>query len=119
VACTFCEECVRVCKTGALLKDGASAPWSLVAHIGDACLARQKVECRVCREQCDAGAIRFRPTIGGVSIPELDAAVCTGCGACVAPCPAHAIECRLPQVDARANPATSSASPAFSPLEVL
>ena len=41
-----------------------------------------------------AGAIRFRPTLGGVSQPELDRAACTGCSACVAPCPTHAIACR-------------------------
>ena len=96
-ACTFCAECVRVCKTGALVKKTeTSLPWSLLASIGDACLAKQKVECRVCGEACDAGALRFRPTLGGVSLPELDAAACTGCGACVAPCPVRAIECRPP-----------------------
>ena len=67
---------------------------SLLADIGDACLARRQVECRICGEVCDASAIRFRPTLGGVSRPELDHAACTGCGACVAPCPAHAIACR-------------------------
>ena len=115
-ACTFCEACVSACKTGALVKDGASAPWRLVAQIGDACLAQQKVECRVCGEQCDAAAIRFRPAIGGISLPELDIVACTGCGACVAPCPVRAIDCRFPQADARAHPAASFA---FSPLEAL
>lgn len=96
-ACTFCAECVRVCKTGALVKEAeTSLPWLLLASIGDACLAKQKVECRVCGEACDAGALHFRPTLGGVSLPELDAAACTGCGACVAPCPVRAIECRPP-----------------------
>ena len=109
-ACTFCEECVRVCKTGALVKTKASAPWGVVASIGDACLAKQKVGCRICGEACDAGAIRFRPTLGGVALPELDDASCTGCGACVATCPAHAIECRLPAA-ARSIPVN------LSPLE--
>ena len=96
-ACTFCAECVRVCKTGALVKTTeTSLPWRLLASVGDACLAKQKVECRVCGEACDADALRFRPTPGGVSLPELDAAACTGCGACVAPCPVRAIECRPP-----------------------
>ena len=93
-ACTFCAECVRVCPSGAFVKDDSAAPWDVLAHIGDACLARQKVECRVCGEACDVGAIRFRPTLGGVSQPELDNARCTGCGACVAPCPVCAIACR-------------------------
>ena len=93
-ACTFCAECVRVCTTGALVKDDSAAPWNVLAQIGDACLAQRKVECRICGEACDAGAIRFRPTLGGVSQPALDAALCTGCGACDAPCPTHAIACR-------------------------
>ena len=92
--CTFCAECVRVCTTGALVKDDSVAPWNVRAHIGAACLAKQQVECRVCGEACDAGAIRFRPTLGGVTQPELDGAACTGCGACIAPCPTRAIECR-------------------------
>ena len=95
-ACTFCTECVRVCTTGALVRDAAAAPWKVLAHIGDGCLATQKLECRVCGEACEAGAIRFRPTLGGVASPELDSSVCTGCGACVAPCPVRAIECRPP-----------------------
>lgn len=103
-ACTFCAECVRVCTTGALVKADSVAPWNVRAHVGDACLTRQKVECRVCGEACDADAIRFRPTLGGVPQPVLDSALCTGCGACVAPCPVRAIECR-PSPGAR--PATS------------
>lgn len=95
-ACTFCAECVRVCATGALVGDAAAKPWDVVAHIGDSCLAKRQVECRVCGEACDAGAIRFRPALGGVALPELDTSLCTGCGACVVPCPVHAIECRLP-----------------------
>ena len=93
-ACTFCAECVRVCTVGALVKDDSAPPWNVVADIGDTCLARRKVECRICGEACDAGAIRFRPTLGGVSQPALDSVLCTGCGACVAPCPTHAIACR-------------------------
>ena len=115
-ACTFCEKCVRACTTGALVKVGTSPPWRLVAHIGDACLARQKVECRVCGEQCDDGAIRFRPAIGGISLPELDGAACTGCGACIASCPGLAIACLPPSGEALARPAAAFAS---SPVEAL
>ena len=60
-------------------------------RFADNCLARRKVECRVCGEACDAGAIRFRPALGGVSQPELRPDACTGCGDCVAPCPVAAI----------------------------
>ncbi|MCX7194049.1 MAG: ferredoxin-type protein NapF [Proteobacteria bacterium] len=87
--CSFCKKCVQVCKSGAL--SSAVTPWQLKAVIGSACLARNKVICRTCGERCEAGALSFRPTQGGVATPQLDLNLCTGCGACVADCPGHAI----------------------------
>lgn len=90
--CTFCGDCVAVCEPAALRRvDEEAAPWQLKAAIGEACLARLGVECRVCGESCGEGAIRFRPTAGGVAQPHFDATRCTGCGACHAPCPVGAI----------------------------
>jgi len=90
--CSFCGDCVTACKPGALMRTSESlAPWSLKAAIGDGCLAHRGVECRVCGEICGVGAIRFRPTAGGVAQPRFDDAHCTGCGACYAPCPVGAI----------------------------
>ena len=71
--------------------DQPQAPWSLTAVIGPACLPRHGVECRSCGDFCDARAIRFAPRIGGSPLPEIDRERCTGCGACVAPCPVTAI----------------------------
>jgi ferredoxin-type protein NapF len=89
--CTFCAACVTACAPAALMRHGASAPWSLVATISDFCIAGRGVECRVCGEACGMGAIRFRPQAGGMARPQLDTAQCTGCGACYAPCPVGAI----------------------------
>lgn len=89
--CSFCGACVAACRSGALQRQDGQSPWSLRAAIGDACLARQRVECRVCGDLCAAAAIRFLPQRGGAALPLLDATRCTGCGACVAPCPARAI----------------------------
>lgn len=90
--CTFCAECVQRCEPQALRRtQEGDAPWALKARIGEACLATAGVECRVCGENCPTGAIRFRPRLGGVALPQLDAAACTGCGACFAPCPTRAI----------------------------
>jgi ferredoxin-type protein NapF len=89
--CTFCGDCVAACIPGALRHTEGQAPWSLRARIGEACLAERGVECRICGEVCGASAIRFRPRVGGVALPQLDEAACTGCGACLAPCPSQAI----------------------------
>ena len=89
--CTFCGECVAACMPGALSRVGGQAPWALRVCIGEACLAQRGVECRICGEACGASAIRFRPRAGGVALPQLDETACTGCGACIAPCPGQAI----------------------------
>ena len=60
--------------------------------IGELCLARSGVSCMACRDECEAGAIRFRPRLGGPFLPEIDESLCTGCGNCVPVCPSSAIE---------------------------
>lgn len=90
-ACSLCGDCSRTCATGAIGRDTTQSPWAFGIRIESACLAAANVECRVCGEICDAGAIRFRPRIGGVPLPEVDNTACTGCGACLAPCPVAAI----------------------------
>jgi ferredoxin-type protein NapF len=92
--CEFCGDCVMHCKSGALQRQAMQAeyaPWLQVATISDRCIAMKGVVCRTCGEQCDERAISFRPRVGGVSIPELDIEACSGCGACVAPCPVKAV----------------------------
>ena len=89
--CTFCGECVSTCRDGALQRTEGSVPWRLNAEIGNGCLTLRQVECRVCGEQCGPGAIRFRLHAGRVAAPSLDPGLCSGCGACVATCPAQAV----------------------------
>jgi ferredoxin-type protein NapF len=94
--CTFCGDCVTACQPKALVRQEGQPAWAYKAVIGEDCLPRQGVECRVCGDFCDARAIRFQPRLGGSPLPEIDPDRCTGCGACVAPCPTVAITISLP-----------------------
>jgi len=93
--CTFCGDCVARCQPKALSRIDPEQPaWGHKAAIGEDCLPRQGVECRVCGDFCDTRAISFPPRPGGSPLPEIDAEKCNGCGACVAPCPVTAISIR-------------------------
>lgn len=70
--------------------DGRPAP--LRAQVGAGCLALARVECRLCGEHCDAAAIRFLPRLGGVAVPVVDPARCSGCGDCLPVCPRAALQ---------------------------
>ena len=89
--CTFCGDCATACESGAIKRVEGQAAWDMSARLGEACIAGKGVECRICGELCAVGAIRFRPVPGGISRPALERESCTGCGACVAPCPVDAI----------------------------
>ncbi|MFY0619089.1 ferredoxin-type protein NapF [Shimia sp.] len=86
--CTFCGTCAEVCEDGAIL---SAEGWDVRASVDDTCLSVQGVSCRTCEDHCDAGAIRFRLMTAGRAQPEVSLDDCTGCGACVAPCPSDAI----------------------------
>ena len=89
--CTFCADCITACKPHALIRSDEQPAWSIKASIAPSCLPHKGVECRSCGDYCDSRAIRFNPRIGGSPLPVIDAERCTGCGACVAPCPVNAI----------------------------
>ncbi len=89
--CTFCGACAAACDSDAF-EPTRSPPWTLVAHVAEACLSAQGVVCASCREVCPASAIRVPPGARGAATVDLDA--CTGCGACTATCPADAITLR-------------------------
>lgn len=88
--CTFCGSCADICQSP-VFTSTERQPWAYKASIGDRCITAKQVVCRTCVEQCDVEAISLKPKLGGVGSPELNLDLCTGCGACVGPCPTQAI----------------------------
>jgi ferredoxin-type protein NapF len=88
-ACTFCHACVDACKQPIFHHD--AKPWHAVAVIDQRCLTQQQVYCQNCKDACGERAIRFQFGRNGMSHPQILLDACTGCGACVAPCPTQAI----------------------------
>ena len=91
--CTFCGACAEACPEPVFASLDTRA-FAHVVAIGTSCLAGKGIHCQTCGDTCPEGAIRFRPRIGGPPLPELRADACTGCGACIAACPAEAISAR-------------------------
>ncbi len=88
--CTLCYRCANVCSEP-LFKAEPEAPWQADIQLTDRCLALQNIDCRSCADACEPMAIQFKPIIGKVAQPNLQTESCTGCGACISPCPADAI----------------------------
>lgn len=91
--CTFCYACADACPQR-LFAPQSVQPWALTLQLGETCLAWHQVECRSCEDACEPQAIRFLPTLQGVSRPQISLSACHGCGACVAGCPTSAITLR-------------------------
>ncbi len=89
--CTFCGQCREACRDDCFLSDRAAAPWHVQAEISEACVERKGVSCRMCQDVCMSDAIRARPMTGGRANLSINTELCTGCGACVVPCPVGAV----------------------------
>ncbi|WP_089258838.1 ferredoxin-type protein NapF [Cereibacter sphaeroides] len=87
--CSFCGACAEACP--APVFDLARPAFAHLAAVKEGCLAQEGVACMACADICPEAAIRLRPRIGGPALPELSSSLCTGCGACLAGCPAEAL----------------------------
>jgi ferredoxin-type protein NapF len=88
--CVFCGDCANACPEP-VFAPARPPRFGHIAQISDSCLAVRGTACMACRDACPSNAIRFRPRIGGPFVPEIRGEACTGCGACIAPCPGDAI----------------------------
>ncbi|MBU4365858.1 MAG: 4Fe-4S binding protein [Verrucomicrobia bacterium] len=91
----WCQLCTGVCPTGAIRRLSLEAKRAL--SIGTArvdrtrCLAWNEAQyCMVCHEFCSYQAVRIVEH-NGVNCPEVDEALCRGCGACQSHCPAEPV----------------------------
>ncbi|NOX43558.1 MAG: ferredoxin-type protein NapF [Gammaproteobacteria bacterium] len=90
--CTFCGECAQACPQELFETHINRKSWAFIAKVEQACLTLHQVSCRSCQDSCAYGAIKFELVLGMIPRPEINDQLCTGCGACVAPCPSFAIE---------------------------
>lgn len=96
--CDFCGACADACPDGALRRDlrHSAQAFRFSIAIGADCLAQAGEECRTCQEFCDNFAIQFAPQPDGQRGPTVSVAACSGCGACVGPCPVACIQLLRP-----------------------
>lgn len=89
--CSLCGVCATACVPRAIDRAAVPEAFAWRVQVADTCLNRRGVECRVCGDACDARALRFVPTRGGIAQLQLHTESCTGCGDCLAPCPVQAL----------------------------
>jgi ferredoxin-type protein NapF len=91
--CTFCGDCTRQCEAELFDQTLANEHlgWTHKAVVSERCLTNFGVMCRSCEDACEPRAIRFSLAVGTVPQPTIDTQACTGCGACIRPCPETAI----------------------------
>jgi ferredoxin-type protein NapF len=87
--CTFCGKCVTTCKEPLFDNTTNASPWDYLAVISTHCLTHDGIVCQNCKDACEPRAITFQ--FGGVANPKVNKHDCTGCGACIAPCPNSSI----------------------------
>ena len=103
-----CTACGAACPTGAIppleLAQKKAVKIGLARWDRAACLAcTERIPCGLCERRCPQKAISLKKEKakdGGkeveIEVPVVDAAKCTGCGACAHYCPSHAMSVTMP-----------------------
>ena len=94
--CNFdCRECSLVCPTGAILpieiEEKKLTQLGKTVFVKENCVVyTDETDCGACSEHCPTKAVKMIPYKEKLTIPEVEQAICVGCGACEYPCPADA-----------------------------
>lgn len=87
-----CTICTEVCPSGALLpltmEQKHTNQMGRVQFVKENCVVFTKeTDCGACSEHCPTQAVKMVPYKGSLTIPEIDANICSGCGGCEYICP--------------------------------
>ena len=85
--CTFCQACVDACPIEIEVVADIRPVIGMAQLDRSTCIAWDDVICMACSERCEYHAI----TTVHQRRAQVDAAICNGCGMCVAACPVHAL----------------------------
>jgi formate hydrogenlyase subunit 6/NADH:ubiquinone oxidoreductase subunit I len=91
--CNFdCVICSRVCPSNALTPLAVEHKHRLqvgkVVFIPEICVVHKDgTSCGACSEHCPTQAVKMVPYKNGLTIPQIDADICVGCGGCEYICP--------------------------------
>ena len=88
--CTYCQSCAKQCPEN-LFDIEMNKPWDLALTINNSCLPKKGIVCQSCRDVCEPQAMNFSYKDATVPTPQVDASLCTSCGACISSCPVGAI----------------------------
>jgi ferredoxin len=89
-----CVKCSEVCPTGAIIPITSEQKKTIqigkVIFLLNNCIVNTKEKsCGACAEHCPTKAVRMVSYRGALTIPETNASICIGCGACEYACPAE------------------------------
>ncbi len=91
--CSYnCANCSDICPTGAIetisVEERRSVRTGKAHFFEDLCVVKTKgTPCGACNEHCPTQAVHMVQYKGNLTIPELDAELCIGCGGCEFICP--------------------------------
>ncbi len=91
--CSYnCSNCSQVCPTGAIepitIEERRTVRTGVARFFQDLCVVETKgTPCGACNEHCPTQAVHMVPWKNGLTMPEVDADLCIGCGGCEFICP--------------------------------